>query len=757
MAALSARAALPSWRGSWGGAVGLVLAALAALGIAQLLPSSGLGLALKLGIAMLWVLVIPGALAQRAVGQPRQLSVALAGALVWSLGIVALGLAITVAAGRSLTLTLVVIAVASALSLGASLGVPRPASWQADAGSVAFVTLVGLLFGVAVWWVSETIQGDGLFHLGRVRKLDELPALESLGSLNEFADGGLHPGYAFPLWHAALAAVARLADVDAALVVQYGPALLVPLALVVTYAAGVALFGSWAGGVATMAAQLGLVALSRGGVGSLELLTLPPAAARLLLFPALLALVFAYLREPRRALLPSLALGALALTIVHGSYLVFACLLVGGYAVARLITEQRGSLPDLQRVIAVFAALLIPFAAFLGWLWPVLREAAAVQPDAAEMARAIERYEPLLVIYEETFRLSADANVRGGVIAIAALLTVPLFVFVMRRRYAALVVGGMLVVLLVALVPRIFAELSDLISLSQARRLPSFLPLSFAIGGAALIVARLREQAALGALILGGLLLFFYPSGETSWGAGWVVWLAIAGGLIALAAGRWAASSELAQSVLRPREAPETGIGENERGPDGTGTDRDETGTDPDGDGPHPDESEPGQDWEWPDWLSGIEPWAVVIAGALLLPVAFDGLRKLEKEERDPRTLPPRLIAEVRTQVGSDEVVFADLETSYRLVAAAPVRVAAGPPAHVAQTTSNRPFERRRAVSRFYYRPGVEDAQRLAVLERYSASWLVVDRHRDFPEELVESLEPGVFDNGQYVLIRLPR
>ena len=43
-------------------------------------------------------------------------------------------------------------------------------------------------------------MGDGLFHEGRVRKLVELGDLH-LRTVDEFKDGGLHPGYAFPLWH----------------------------------------------------------------------------------------------------------------------------------------------------------------------------------------------------------------------------------------------------------------------------------------------------------------------------------------------------------------------------------------------------------------------------------------------------------------------------------------------------------------------------------------------------------------------------
>jgi hypothetical protein len=53
-----------------------------------------------------------------------------------------------------------------------------------------------------------------------VRKLVELGSL-SPWRLDELVGGGLHPGYAFPLWHAFLAAVTKLAGVDPAVVVQH--------------------------------------------------------------------------------------------------------------------------------------------------------------------------------------------------------------------------------------------------------------------------------------------------------------------------------------------------------------------------------------------------------------------------------------------------------------------------------------------------------------------------------------------------------
>ncbi len=41
------------------------------------------------------------------------------------------------------------------------------------------------------------------------------------------------------------------------------------------------------------------------------------------------------------------------------------------------------------------------------------------------------------------------------------------------------------------------------------------------------------------------------------------------------------------------------------------------------------------------------------------------------------------------------DVVYADLESSYRIAAFAPVYVCNAPPGHVADTKKNRPYERR--------------------------------------------------------------
>jgi hypothetical protein len=65
-------------------------------------------------------------------------------------------------------------------------------------------------------------------------------------------------------------------------------------------------------------------------------------------------------------------------------------------------------------------------------------------------------------------------------------------------------------------------------------------------------------------------------------------------------------------------------------------------------------------------------------------------------------------------------VVFADLETSYRISAYVPVYVANGPPAHVADTKANRPAARRLDLLHFL------EHGNLAIPRRYHAGWLVL-------------------------------
>ena len=104
----------------------------------------------------------------------------------------------------------------------------------------------------------------------------------------------------------------------------------------------------------------------------------------------------------------------------------------------------------------------------------------------------------------------------------------------------------------------------------------------------------------------------------------------------------------------------------------------------------------------------------------------------------------------------SRATVFADLETSYRIAAYAPVSIAAAPPAHVARTASNRPYRRRADVIRFFYRDNVSYLEKAEILQLYGASWLVVDRTRKVPA-YVDLLPAPVYADAHFALYHLRR
>jgi len=216
-------------------------ACLPLLALSWLLPASGVGLYLRLAFATM-VVLLPGAALARALRAPG-----VAGLLAWTCASLFVALAVMFAVHGSLW-----------LALGLHLGIGAAAlpfgagkTERRRARATGLVLALGVVFGMLLWKVAGTIDGDALFHLARVRKLDAFGAL-ALRTVDEFRDGGLHPGYAFPLWHGLLALVAKVAAVDPALVVHHEASILAPLAFAVAYEAGVAVFRTAAAGLAAL-------------------------------------------------------------------------------------------------------------------------------------------------------------------------------------------------------------------------------------------------------------------------------------------------------------------------------------------------------------------------------------------------------------------------------------------------------------------------------------------------------------------------
>lgn len=635
----------------------ILLLSLPLLGVARLLPAEGVGLWLRLVSASL-VLLLPGALVARAI-RLRGASAT----VVWGLAALGPALLLVLVVHSSILLALVVLGIVGLLALPFALRVVSgPPAWDTLA-----VSLLGLGFGIALWHVAGAISGDALFHLGRVEKLYAFGHLH-VRSVDEFADGGLHPGYAFPLWHAFLALVAKVGGTSPTQVMLHEPSAIAPVAFAVIYEAGLALFRSVWLGVSVLLASVAAVLLAPGHGGSFALLSQPGTLDRYVLVPAALTLFFLFLRHPGWALGLSLAAVGVEILLVHTSTAVFLGIPLVGFVVARYVLSRN----DLRSATAALAALFLPAGAALAWLLPLVRETRSHSPSTAELRRGLTKYADELDIDSlHHYALRPEVVSRAGAVAVAGLLLVPLAVFAARQRWAAFVLGGTLAVLAIELVPWIFPRFADAVSLSQARRLAGFVPLPFALaGGTAVLTAFIGPLVLPLALAAGIVLQVEFPGdfgpGLITGGPAWATWVAAIGGVAAIVIG-----------LIRGRR-------------------------------------------------TDARSW--IVAAAVLLfcvSVAVHGFRDwTPAASHDRYALTPGLLHALRAEVPKRAIVFSDLETSYRISGYAPVYVAAAPPAHVADTAANRPYSRRLSVNRYF---GTGDVR---ILDRYHAGWLVVDKTR---------------------------
>jgi len=611
-------------------------------------------LALATGV-VLW----PGAMLARALGVRGA-----AASLSWSLALVFGSLAVTFLAGTTLTTTLVLLLAAGVASWLAGRTRRRPV--DARAPGWAWVALAGAVLGLLLWHVAGEIGGDGLFHLARVRKLLALDEL-SLRRVDEFADGGLHPGYAFPLWHGFLALVAKVAGVDPARVVLHEASVLAPLAVLAWFEAGWALFRRSSVAVVTAAASVALGAMASGHGGAFTSLALPATVSQRLLAPAAVALAVETVREPRRGRIATAAAAGLALVVVHPTYALFVLIPFAGFLVVRWIWVRQ----DARSGLLAGAALGGPAALFALWLLPVVRDTASVGPSATECERGLRQYATQLVGSScDRMHLAPEVLARSGAVAVAALVLVPLAGLAARRRWSAYVVGGTLAIAAVVLVRWAFVPFSDAVSLSQSRRLAGFIPFAFAFAGGMSVAAWVLRRWVLPAALAAGIVLQLVYPGDFGYvlhgqSPAWPAWVAVGGGVAALVVG-----------LFRARRPP-------------------------------------------------LERSAGLAGALFLLPVFVHGLWNWSVSgARPPSPLTAGLVDVLRHEVPVGAVVYSDPESSYRIAATAPLYICVAPPGHVADTVQNRPYERVREFRRF------AASGDLHIPEACGARWLVVDGKR---------------------------
>ena len=594
---------------------------------------------LRLAFGML-VVLLPGMAVARALGQ-RSVSAMFA----WALAAEFVAWAIVFAVHSNIKLVVLIL---GAITVGALIvGRRRRRSSDDVVRAPRWVIAAGVVLGWFLWRVYALVLGDGLFHEARVRKLVSFGDLH-LRTVDEFKDGGLHPGYAFPLWHGFVAVIAWVSGLDPEVVIRHGPSLLAPIACAVIWEAGVAVFGSRLAGASFLVVTLGLFCFAPGHAGSFDVLTLPATSTRQIMVPAAIAIFFTARTRAGWAALAAI-FGAIALS--HPTYAIF--LLIPLLALVRW--EWRNWL-----------VAAVPTGLSLLWLKPIVDQTISHNPKPGELMRGIVQYQEQLVIHgPRDFRVAPEVFGRSGAIQVAALILLPLVAFAIPRRWAFFALGGTLIILVLGSVPWLFVHFSDAVGLSQSRRAIGFAPLPFALVGAAALTAR-RAWAVPVALVAGIVLEWRWPGdfeyGLKHGGPAAATWWALGGGAVALLL------------FLVARRPP---VREH--------------------------------------WVLGAA--AVMV---FCVPLYIHGMWHWRAtKQADPSALSPRLVHNLRTKVPKGAIVIADLATSYRVAAEAPVYIVAAPVTHVAATTANKPYVRAKDVQRWVH------TKEAAIARRYGATWAI--------------------------------
>ena len=352
------------------------------------------------------------------------------------------------------------------------------------------------------------------------------------------------------------------------------------------------------------------------------------------------------------------------LAVVHPTYALFLWIPFAGFLAVRWLWDRR----DVRSGGLALAALVVPAALFFAWLLPVIGDTESVSPDAAERDRAFAQYAGQLDGTPDRF-VAPELFGRTGAVAVAGL---PSFPWPASPRAGA----G----------PHTSWEARSRSSRSASSpgssrrsRTPSPCrrragwpgtcrsPSRSRAGSASSPRRRTRRRAARAGRASCSSLRSPATSGTRSKTAArrGRPWVAVAGAIAALVVG------------FRGRPP--------------------------------------------------LERRAALAAALLVLPTYVHGLANWSASEaRAPSPLTGGLVAAVRRDVPVGATVYADPEASYRLAAAAPIRVCVGPPGHVADTVDNRPRERVREFRRF---ARTED---LEIPRACGATWLLVDLDR-FP------------------------
>jgi hypothetical protein len=130
--------------------------------------------------------------------------------------------------------------------------------------------------------------------------------------------------------------------------------------------------------------------------------------------------------------------------------------------------------------------------------------------------------------------------------------------------------------------------------------------------------------------------------------------------------------------------------------------------------------------------------------------VAVAGLSRVSEAPPDA-VFTSGIVDAVRADVSTNEVLFSDRTTAYRITAYAPVYVNTSLPGHVAEVNANHVFARARGTKRFFGSTTIPASEREAILARWGADWVLVNKGRTYPEAFLQRFQL-VYQDARFAL-----
>jgi hypothetical protein len=505
---------------------------------ALLAAPAGLLLARLIGIEALAVwcafvvcVMLPGWGAMRLLRVERELGLAGAAVVSTSLGLAVwiAPLAAAFAAGLPLSAPLVAVLITGGLLV--AWAVTRPLLFERVSPiEVAAGTLAAVVFAFIAWRISTGVVSDALFHVGRMRKLEDLGSL-SLTDISSYKDGAPHAGYAFPLLHAAFAATAKLAGVDVATAFVYLQPLCALLTMLGAYAVARSLTG-WrtAGYIAAAVLAWDLCTLINGLI---QQVNQPPVFTFFVLTPAAVLLFIAAMRGSRSAAWSAMA-AVTVIAFVHPTYAAPCLAIAAGIALGSWRAHLR--MPPVA--LEALGASLLASGAVAAWIWWVAIDGGHRREIITHSDEFLHHGARALLMYPW-----APVSGRGYV-----LVAIVCLIALVRFRDILPAAGSMLAPLALLLVPGVNTVVLAASGMGQFHRFWQVLPWPVVLGaGACLGAGLLGPRRALPLAAALAVLMLELRDHGAFWRApaSWVVVIALVAVIVAL--------------VPRPRRMVESG------------------------------------------------------------------------------------------------------------------------------------------------------------------------------------------------------